>query len=254
MIKLKSEAELKILRTGGQILTQILQQLAAAVKPGIKTNKLEVLAQKLIKDAGAESSFFNYKPAGSRLAYPAALCVSVNEEIVHGLPSERELKIGDIVTLDLGIKYQGLFTDMAITVPVGEISAEAKRLMAGTEEALAAGIAAARVNGRVGDISAAIEAVAKRYKFGLVTDLAGHGVGYAVHEEPYVPNFGEAGRGEKLVPGLVIAIEPMFTLGTNKTKLLSDGFVFVTADRSLSAHCEKTIAITKEGVEILTKL
>lgn len=254
MIKLKSKEEIVKLRAGGQILAQILNQLAAAVKPGVKTNELEVLAQKLIKAAGAEPSFFNYKPAGSRLAYPTALCVSVNEEIVHGIPSEKVLKAGDLVTLDLGLKYEGLFTDMAITVPVGEVSVEVKKLLAGTEEALAAGIKAARVNGRIGDISAAVEAVAKRYGFGLVTDLAGHGVGYAVHEEPYVPNFGPAGKGEKLVPGLVIAIEPMFTLGTSKTKLLSDGFTFITADKSVSAHCEKTIAITEDGVEVLTKL
>jgi len=254
MIKLKSSEEIKILRAGGQILAQTLKQLAAEVKPGIKTNELELKARELLKVAGAEPSFLNYKPAGSRLVYPTALCVSVNEEIVHGIPSERELKEGDLVTLDLGVKYQGLFTDMAITVPVGEISSEVKKLLAGTEEALNAGIKAAKVNGRVGDISAAVEAVAKRNGFGLVTDLAGHGVGYAVHEEPYVPNFGPAGKGEKLVPGLVIAVEPMFTLGTSKTKLLSDGFTFITADKSISAHCEKTIAITEDGVEILTKL
>ncbi len=254
MIKLKSAAELKILRHGGQILAQILKTLAQAVKPGIKTNELELKARELIATAGAESSFLNYRPSGSRLAYPTALCVSVNEEVVHSIPSERELVVGDIVTLDLGLKYQGLFTDMAITMPVGEVSAEVKRLIAGTEEALAAGIKAAHLGGHIGDISAAVEAVARRNKFGLVTDLAGHGVGYAVHEEPYVPNFGQAGGGVKLVPGLVIAIEPMFTLGGAKTKLLSDGFTFITADKSLAAHWEQTIAITEEGVEILTKL
>ena len=254
MIKLKTAEEIKKLRAGGQILAQILHALKTKVKPGVKTNDLEMVARELLEEAGAKSSFLGYKPAGSRLAYPAALCVSVNEEIVHGIPSERELKEGDVVTLDLGLIYEGLFTDMAITVPVGEVSDEAKKLLAGTEEALAAGVAAARVGGRVGDIGAAVEAVAKRYKFGLVTDLAGHGVGYGVHEEPYVPNYGEKGSGEKLVPGLVIAIEPMLTLGTGRTKILSDGFTFITADKSLSAHFEKTIAITEDGVEVLTAL
>lgn len=254
MIKLKTAEEIKQLRAGGQILAQILKALSQEVKPGLKTNELEIKARVLIKEAGAESAFLGYKPAGSRLAYPAALCVSVNEEIVHGLPSERVLEEGDIVTLDLGLKYQGLFTDMAVTVPVGEVSDEAKKLIAGTEEALAAGVAAARPGGRVGDIGAAVEAVGRKYKFGLVTDLAGHGVGYGVHEEPYVPNYGERGSGEKLLPGLVIAIEPMFTLGVGKTKLLSDGFTFITADKSWAAHAEKTIAITEDGVEILTKL
>lgn len=254
MIKLKSPEEIKKLRAGGQILAQILHTLAAQVKPGVKTNDLELEARELIAEAGAKSAFLGYKPAGSRLAYPAALCVSVNEEIVHGLPSERELKAGDIVTLDLGLIYEGLFTDMAISVPVGEVSDEAKRLLAGTEEALAAGIAAARPGGRVGDIGAAVEAVARKYKFGLVTDLAGHGVGYGVHEEPYVPNYGEKNSGEKLAPGLVIAIEPMLTLGVGKTKILPDGFTFITADKSLAAHFEKTVAITDDGAEILTKL
>lgn len=254
MIKLKTKEEIKALREGGQILAQILHTLSGAVKPGVITNELEKRAQELLKEAGAESTFLGYKPAGSRLHFPAALCVSVNDEIVHGIPSERVLAEGDVVTLDLGLKYKGLFTDMAITLPVGEVSAEVKRLIAGTEEGLAAGLAAARPGGRVGDIGAAVEAVAKKYKFGLVTDLAGHGVGFAVHEEPYVPNYGEAGKGEKLVPGLVIAIEPMFTLGSGKTKLLKDGFTFITIDKSLAAHAEKTIAITEEGVEILTKL
>ncbi|MBP9856267.1 MAG: type I methionyl aminopeptidase [Candidatus Pacebacteria bacterium] len=254
MIKLKTKEEIQGLKEGGQILAQILKTLSGDVKPGIKTNDLELKARELLQEAGAESTFLGYRPSGSRLNYPAALCVSVNDEIVHGIPSERILEEGDVVTLDLGLKYKGLFTDMAVTVPVGKVSDEVKRLIAGTEEGLAAGIAAARVNGRVGDIGAAVEAVARKYNFGLVTDLAGHGVGFAVHEEPYVPNYGEAGKGEKLVPGLVIAIEPMFTLGTGKTKLLKDGFTFITTDKSLAAHAEKTIAITEEGVEILTKL
>lgn len=251
-IKLKTAAEVAMLRAGGRILAEILNYLALQVKPGLTTAALDESARSLIAARGGEPSFLNYRPAGSRLAYPAALCVSLNEEIVHGLPGPRALVEGDIVTLDLGLKYQGLFTDMALTLPVGTVSAPAKRLIAATAEALTAGIKAIKPGGRVGDISAAIERVAKRERFGVVTDLAGHGVGYAVHEEPYVPNWGPAGGGESLRPGLVLAIEPMFTLGRGRTRLLADGFTFVTADGSLSAHWEKTVVVTTGGVEILT--
>jgi len=254
MIKLKTPAEIEILRVGGQKLAGILAALKELVRPGVTTAFLNDQACSLIAAAGAEPSFLNYRPAGSRLAYPAALCVSLNEEIVHGIPSPRVLQMGELVTLDLGIKYQGLYTDAAITVPVGQVSKEAQKLINLTVEALAAGIAAAQPGARLGDIGAAVEAVARRAGLGVVTDLAGHGVGYAVHEDPYVPNYGRPGTGESIKPGLVIAIEPMFTLGRPETKLEPDGFTFSTADRSLSCHFEHTVAITENGPEILTEL
>lgn len=252
MIKLKTEADIEILRAGGRRLGAILASLSTKVAPGVTTADLDDYAQELIKKDGDTAAFLNYRPSGARLAYPAALCVSINDEIVHGIPSKRVIKDGDLVGLDLGLKHQGLITDAAITVPVGEISPEARRLMDGTKEALAVAIKVARVGKTVGDIGAAAEAVAKRYGLGVVRDLAGHGVGYHVHEEPSVPNFGRPGEGPELRPGLVIAIEPMFTLGQEETKLQSDGFTFVTKDGSLAAHFEHTIVVTKSGPEILT--
>lgn len=252
MIKLKTEADIEILRAGGRRLGAILASLAKKVAPGVTTADLDDYAQELIKQGGDTAAFLNYRPHGARLAYPAALCVSINDEIVHGIPSKRVIKDGDLVSLDLGLKHQGLITDAAITVPAGEIGPEVRRLLDGTKEALAVAIKAARVGKTVGDIGAAAEAVAKRYGLGVVRDLAGHGVGYQVHEEPNVPNFGRSGDGPELRPGLVIAIEPMFTLGKEETKLQSDGFTFVTKDGSLAAHFEHTIVVTKSGPEILT--
>ena len=254
MIKLKSAEEIKILRAGGLRLATILATLKKEVKPGVKTRDLDDLARELISTNGDKPAFLNYKPHGSRLAYPAALCVSVNEEIVHGIPSPRVLVEGDIVTLDLGLIHQGLFTDSAITVPVGKISKEATKLIDVTEKSLNKAIRAVKTGGFVGDIGATVEEYIRGEGLGLVQDLAGHGVGYSVHEDPLVPNYGRRGRGEVLKPGLVIAIEPMVTLGRDDTKILSDGFTFVTADGSLSAHFEHTIAVTENGVEVLTAL
>ncbi len=252
MIKLKTKSDIAKLREGGKRLGEILKILATKTKPGVTTAELDDYARELIKQNGAEASFLNYRPAGSRLAYPTALCVSINDEIVHGIPSKRVIKTGDLVSLDLGLKYEGLFTDAALTLAVGKVDTEAERLMGATREALTLAIKAAVAGAMTGDVGAAAQAVAERNKLGIVRDLAGHGVGYAVHEDPLVPNFGRAGEGEKLVPNLVIAIEPMFTLGREETKLLSDGFTFVTADGSLSAHFEHTVLITKDGPEILT--
>jgi len=253
MIKLKTAEEIEILRAGGKRLAAILNELKEMVRPGVTTIQLETRARALLVEGGDEASFLNYRPAGSRLSYPAALCVSVNEEIVHGIPGKRELAEGDLVTLDLGLKHQGLYTDSAITVPVGKVSQEAQDLLRATALALAAGIEAAKVGNHLGDVGAAVEAVARRAGLGVVTDLAGHGVGYAVHEDPFVPNYGRPGGAEKIKKGLVIAIEPMFTLGRPETKLEADGFTFTTLDHSLSCHFEHTVAITKHGVEILTE-
>jgi methionyl aminopeptidase len=209
----------------------------------------------LIVKGGDKAAFLNYKPYGAKRPFPAALCVSVNDEVVHGIPNEGDkiLKEGDIVTLDLGLTHKGLITDAAITVPVGKISPELEHLLDTTEKALKAGIKAAKGGKRVGDISTAIERVGLAGKCGIVEELAGHGVGYDVHEDPYVPNYGEAGKGEALKPGMVIAIEPMFNLGGREVELDPDGYTFRTADGKPSAHFEHTVLITKGDAEVLTK-
>lgn len=254
MIKLKTSEEIAILKEGGRRLAIILNELKSKAVPGVKTIELENLARKLIKDGGDEPAFLGYKPHGAPRPYPAALCVSINDEIVHGLPSERVLKEGDIVGLDSGLVHEGLYTDMAITVPVGNISKEAEKMIRVAEEALEAGIWAAVPGKKIGDISVAIEKVIKGAGFSVVRELAGHGVGYSPHEDPFVPNYGKAGTGPELVPGLVIAIEPMVTSGSGDIDVADDEFTFVTSDGHLATHAEKTIVITETGAEILTKL
>lgn len=252
MIRLKSPAEIKVLRQGGERLAAIIERLSRELRPGLKTGELDDLARELIATGGDEAAFLNYKPEGALLPYPAALCVSVNEEIVHGIPGSRVLEDGDVVTLDLGLIHQNLITDMAKSYVIGETSPDQAKLLQVTARALELGIAAAGPGRTTGDIGAAVEKYVIGEGFGLVRDLSGHGVGFAVHEDPQVPNYGQAGEGEELVPGLVIAIEPMVMAGREQTKLLRDGYTFVTADGSLSAHFEHTIAITPAGAEILT--
>ncbi len=252
MIKLKSTSEIEKIREGGHRLAEILHLVSLKVKAGVTTSELDDYACELIAAGGDKPAFLNYRPRGSDLAYPAALCVSINEEIVHGIPSKRVLKDGDLVTLDLGIVHDGLFTDSAITLGVGNISAADKKLLAVTKEALRIGIEAAKPGKTTGDIGAVIEKYVLAEGFGVVRDLSGHGVGFAVHEDPEVPNYGRPGSGTKLVPGLVIAIEPMVVVGTEETDILADGFTFVTSDRKNSAHFEHTVAITETGAEILT--
>jgi methionyl aminopeptidase len=252
MAKELSAAELEILRAGGRRLSAVLAAVGQAVRPGITTGELDQLARQLIAAGGDEPSFLNYQPAGAYYPFPAALCVSVNEEVVHGLPGPRVLRSGDIVSLDLGLKHQGLFTDMAITVPVGEVSAAAERLLQETRRALARGIAAARAGERVGVIGAAVEAWALQNNLGLVRDLGGHGLGRRIHMPPQVPNYGPAASGPRLKPGQVIAIEPMLTLGADEVIFLPDGYTVKTADDSLAAHFEQTVLITPAGAEIIT--
>ncbi len=254
MIKLKTKQEIAILREGGRRLAFILEAVKAKVAPGVKTGELESLAREMIEKGEDKPAFLGYRPDGASKPYPAALCVSVNDEIVHGIPGDRELKDGDIVGLDLGLIYEGLYTDMAITVPVGKVSSEAENLIATVEVALEAGILAAKPGGHIGDIGQAIEAVIKNNGFKVVKELAGHGVGYRPHEDPFVPNFGKVGTGAELLPGLVIAIEPMSTPGSGQIKVGKDGFTFLTKDGKLSSHAEKTIVIVETGAEILTKL
>lgn len=258
-IRYKTEEEIEKMKIGGKIHARILQEVAKKVKPGVKTDELNAYAEHLIDEAGCTASFLGYQPRDAKRPYPASLCVSINEEIVHGIPNEGGGKIlfgGDIVTLDLGLTYEGLITDAAITVPVGKIDRKAEELIAATKESLNKAIAAMRpVKGHIGDIGDAVLQVAMKHGFGIVEGLSGHGVGYSVHEEPFVPNKALRGEGPELRPGLVIAIEPMLTLGSRDIKKLSDGYTYITRDKSLSAHFEHTVAVTYDGkIEILTKI
>lgn len=254
-IRLKTPEDIEILREGGKRHAFILKEVAKIVAPGVLVKSLDDLAAKLIAEGGDQAAFLGYKPYGAKRPYPASICISINDEVVHGIPNEEEkiLKEGDIVSLDLGIIHKGMVTDAAITVPVGKVSPDAKRLLKATKEALELGIKAARVGNTVGHIGEAIESFVAPQGFGIVRELAGHGVGYKVHEDPYVPNYGNAGEGEKLVAGMVIAIEPMLNIGKEKIKLAKDGYTYKTADGSLSAHFEHTVAITEKGPVILTK-
>jgi methionyl aminopeptidase len=255
MIIIKTGAEIEIIREGGKRLATVLYKVRDMVKPGISTWELDKYAEKLIKDMGDYPAFLNYKPDGAETAYPASLCVSVNDEVVHGIPKENKiLKEGDIVSLDLGLRHKGLYTDMAITVGVGEVSNGSKKLMEATENALHVGIDSAQNGNRIGDISHAIEGFVRAKKYGIVEVLAGHGVGKAIHEDPYIPNFGKAGTGAKLEKGMIIAIEPMVNNGTKNVILEKDGWTFRTADGKRSAHFEHTILITDGEPEILTKI
>lgn len=253
MIKLKTKEEISILKEGGKRLALILEEIKKKVAPGVKTVELENFARELIAKGGDEPAFLGYKPQGSSSPYPAALCVSINNEIVHGLPGERVLEEGDVVGLDCGLVHEGLYTDMAITVPVGQVKANVKKLIWATEEALARAIELAKPGLRVGDLSSIIEQSIKKAGFKVVRDLAGHGVGYTPHEDPFVPNYGKVGTGPELVPGLVIAIEPMATAGSGEIILADDGWTLITADNQLASHAEKTIVITEDGAEVLTK-
>jgi methionyl aminopeptidase len=255
MIKLKSPEEIEILKEGGRRHAFILAAVAKKVAPGVSTQHLEDYARELIKEGGDTAAFLNYTPRGARRPYPAALCVSINDEIVHGIPNEKPtiLQEGDIVSLDLGLVHQGLITDSAITVGVGKISEADRKMLEHCKEALARGIKAARGGGRVGDIGYAIESFVRPLGYGLCEGLAGHGVGYKVHEEPFVPNEGRKGTGEHLKPGMVIAIEPMLTLGTDRIILAKDGYTYKTADSSRASHFEHTIVITDSDPIILTK-
>ena len=253
-IIIKTEKEIEALREGGKRLGTILQKVAQKVAPGVSTMELNDYAEKLIREGGDEPAFLNYKPYGASSPYPASLCVSVNNEIVHGIPKKNHiLKEGDVVSIDLGLKHKGTFTDHALTVPVGKISKSAEKLLSVCQEALAAGIFEARAGNRIGDISFAIESVIKPHKYGIVRELAGHGAGREIHEDPYVPNFGKKGTGAVLQKGMVIAIEPMINEGGKDVVLASDDWTFKTKDGTKSAHFEHTILITDGEPEILTQ-
>ncbi len=253
MIIIKTESEIARLKKGGPILARILQQVAKEVKAGITTGELNDIAHKLIIEAGCTPAFLNYKPDGADRPYPASLITSVNAEVVHGIPGAKILKEGDTIALDLGLNYEGVFLDHAITVPVGTIAAKDKQLLSITKSALEEGIAAIVPGATVGDIGNAVEQFVKPYKLGIVRGLSGHGVGRAIHEDPYIPNYGKKGKGAKLVPGMVIAIEPMITRGAEEVIQMKDGYTLKTIDNSRSAHFEHTVLIKEDGYpEILT--
>lgn len=251
---IKAPEDIAILREGGKILARVLHTVRDAVLPGATTGSLNNLAEKLVREHNAIPSFLNYTPEGARNPYPGTLCVSVNDEVVHGISGERVIVAGDIVDIDLGLEYQGLFVDMAITVPVGEVDEGAKRLLQATREALFAGIKNARAGNTLGDIGYAIEEQVKKYGFTVVEELGGHGVGYSPHEEPHIANYGDRGQGMRLKAGMVLAIEPIVNEGTRFVSLLPDGYTFVTRDHKRSAQFEHTILVTDGDAEILTKV
>jgi len=247
MIFLRSKAEIEKIAVACRIVRDVLECLMKRIAPGMTTKELDSCAETEIRKRGGAPAFKGY------LDYPASLCVSVNNEVVHGIPAKRVIKKGDIVGLDLGAIYDGFYGDAAVTVPIGPVSAEAIRLMKCTEEAMYLGIAQARVGKRLSDISHAIQSCAEGAGYSVVTAFVGHGIGRALHEEPQIPNFGPPGRGPRLREGMVLAIEPMVNIGKSDVRVLSDKWTAVTVDGTLSAHFEHTIAVTKGGPTILTQ-
>ena len=248
MVILKSRQEIEKMRKSNSIVAAILEELGKKIGPGVKTIELDRLSEELALKKGARPAFKGYR------GYPYSLCTSVNSEVVHGMPSERELKEGDIVSLDFGILNDGYYGDAAMTVPVGDITPVAKRLLKVTEEALYRGIAEVKAGNRIGDISAAIQGHVEAAGYSVVRDLVGHGIGKSLHEDPQVPNYGSGGRGIELKPGMVFAIEPMVNEGTYRVEILRDGWTVVTADGKLSAHFEHSVAITENGPVILSRI
>jgi methionyl aminopeptidase len=253
MITIKTSEELAIMRRASEIVAEVLDELVAEVRPGISTDELDRIAESVTLKKGARPAFKGYKPGA--VVYPKSLCVAINEEIVHGIPSGRRLKSGDIVGLDYGVVYQGFFGDAARTVPVGEVPETTMRLLRVTREALYAGIAQAKVGNRISDISRAVQEVAETAGYSVVTEFAGHGIGRRLHEDPQVPNYFRRGMpNPRLQEGMALAIEPMVNEGTPDLEILSDGWTAVTADGKLSAHFEHSIAITSNGPVILSEL
>lgn len=246
MITIKSKREIELLRVAGNIVYKTHKYLEPYIKPGITTKELDKLAYDFIIKEGATPSFLNYE------GFPASICTSINEEVVHGIPSSRKLKNGDIIGIDIGACYKGYHGDSAWSYAVGSVSDEKSYLLNHTEKALYEGLKMIKPGNRIGDISNAIETYANKHKLGVVRELVGHGVGNHLHEEPDVPNFGESGKGPLLKEGMVIAVEPMLNLGTRKVFILDDDWTIVTQDNKPSAHFEHTVVVTNDGYEILT--
>ena len=248
MIVCRSQAEIGKLRVVNQLVGQILAELRQMVEPGVSTEDIDALAERRVREAGAQPAFKGYH------GYPATVCASVNEQVVHGIPSPRKLVSGDVVSIDMGAKLDGFFGDCAVTVPVGEVSPEAADLLRVTEEALFHGIEAVKPGARVSDIGAAVQQHVEARGFSVVREFVGHGIGTSLHEEPQIANYGPAGRGPRLSEGMVLAIEPMVNAGKPAVKVLQDGWTAVTRDGSLSAHFEHSVVVTGDGCEILTLL
>jgi methionyl aminopeptidase len=251
VIVLRSRQEIELIRAACQIVADVLQRVVTAVAPGVSTAELDRLAEQWTREKGAVPAFKGYNVGGR--VYPSSLCVSINEEVVHGMPSpKRVLKEGDIVGLDYGAVYQGYYGDSAVTVAVGRVSEDAERLMRVTRESLYRGIENMVVGNRIRDISAAIQQHAESHGYGVVRDFVGHGIGQRLHEEPQVPNYVGTGENPRLKEGMVLAIEPMVCEGTHEVEVLKDGWTAVTRDRRLAAHFEHSVAVTANGPEILT--
>jgi methionyl aminopeptidase len=246
VIVCKSAAEIERMQAANTLVADVLAELRDLAQPGVTTAELDAVAERMITDAGAIPAFKGYR------GYPATLCISVNDEVVHGIPSDRKLREGDIVSLDIGARLDGFFGDVALTVPVGRISPVAADLLRVTEESLRRAIACVQVGGRLSDVGHAVQTYVEENGFSVVREFVGHGIGAALHEEPQIPNYGEPGRGPRLAEGMVLAIEPMVNVGRPGVKVLDDGWTAVTRDSSLSAHFEHTVAVTAAGPRILT--
>jgi methionyl aminopeptidase len=249
VIVCRSARELERIKAANQLVARILAELAGAVRAGMTTGELDALAERLVRDGGAEPAFKGYR------GFPATLCVSINQEVVHGIPSSgRALKRGDIVSIDMGVKLDGFYGDSAVTVPVGDVSERTQDLLRVTREALERAITQVQVGGRLSDIGHAVQQWVESHGFSVVREFVGHGIGEHLHEEPQIPNYGQPGRGPKLAEGMVLAIEPMVAMGKPEVKVLSDGWTAVTKDGSLAAHFEHTVAVTAAGPMVLTAL
>ena len=248
MILLKSLQEIAKMEVANRIVAEILEGVKEKVQPGIETRELDELAEELCRQRQVQPAFKGYR------GYPRSICVSVNEEVVHGIPGPRRLKAGDLVSLDFGVKYDGYYGDAAITVGVGEVGAKARALMEATEKSLYAGIAEVKAGKRLSDISHAVQTVVEGAGFGVIREFVGHGIGRSLHEDPQIPNFGPPGRGPTMQVGMTFAIEPMTSMGSWQVRILQDGWTAVTQDGSCAAHFEHSVALTENGVLILSRL
>jgi len=246
-IRIKTPQELQTLRDAGKILARIVSNIKSSLKIGMTTRDIDLLSEKLMREEGVLPAFKGYH------GFPACACVSVNEQVVHGIPGERVIKAGDIVSIDIGIVHQGYFSDMAVSVGLGELDASRQKLLDVTRQALYKGIAQAKSGSRLGDLSHAVQAYVESKGFSVVRDFVGHGIGRELHEDPEIPNYGHPGTGPILRPGMVLAIEPMVNMGGHQTKMLQDGWTVITADHKPSAHFEHTIAVTEDGPVIFTE-
>jgi len=248
LIVLKSEDEIKKMAESCRIVAEVFEGIKKKISPGVSTKEINEFAESYIISRGARPAFKGYR------GYPASVCTSINEQVVHGIPSSQKLREGDIISLDIGVFYKGFYGDAAVTLPVGSVSNQAMKLISVTEKALEAGMKRAVAGNRLSDISSAIQGCVEAEGFSIVRSFVGHGIGRELHEEPQIPNFGKPGEGPELRPGMTLAIEPMVNEGGWEVVILNDGWTAVTKDRSLSAHFEHTVAITKNGCNILTKL